>query len=222
MLGDPRNAILELKDIVGEINCVTYNDLVLDDIMDAKKDTAFYVNEKEQALKGYDLLCDEKSKEIYVDIFCRRVAPHMAIRSYEEMCEEPQYFPEDVYKLEDGESVVDCGAYQGDTLEVFASLMGRKTYTYHAFELDKENYNILSENVTKKEYKNIHCYNAGVWSENKTISYGRMSSSDSYSIFNQAEEEKAEVVAIGSALEKERVSLIKMDIEGTELEAVRG
>ena len=33
MLGDPRSAINQLKHIVGLENCITYNDLVLDEIM---------------------------------------------------------------------------------------------------------------------------------------------------------------------------------------------
>lgn len=92
---------------------------------------------------------DEKSREIFVNIFCLRAAPHLAWRSYEDMCVRPQYFPEDIISVEDCQNVVDCGAYIGDTLEEFVKLTEGKFEKYYAFELDRNNFVQLQKQAEK-------------------------------------------------------------------------
>lgn len=76
--------------------------------------------------------------------------------------------------------------------------------------------------VEEKNLNYVSCYPYGVWSETKVISYGKMSSADSYSIFNQSETSRAKVVALDECLANKPVTLIKMDIEGAEMEALIG
>lgn len=226
MLGDPRSAMAQLEPIVGIENCITYNDLILDDIMDAKKSLDFYRRERENVLKAFELLQDERSKEIFTEILCLRIAPHLAKSSYEDICTKPQYFPEGVYTLSEHENVVDCGAYDGDTLREFYTLVDGKFDHYTAFEIDKTNFTALkkcSEELSEALSEDkITCYPYGVWSENKNLSYGTMSSADSYSIFNGSETETAKVVKLDDSMKGKKVSLVKMDIEGSEMEALKG
>lgn len=124
MLGDPRSALEYLGEIVGVENCITYNDLVLDELMTVNRPKDYYENSWDRLLQAFRLQEDEKSREIFVNVFCLRVAPHLAWRSYEDMCTKPQYFPEDIISLADCKNVVDCGAYTGDTLEEYAKISG--------------------------------------------------------------------------------------------------
>lgn len=223
MLGDPRGALEYLGDIVGVENCITYNDLVLDELMTVDRSDDYYENSWDRLLQAFRLQADESSREIFVNIFCLRVAPHLAWRSYEELCTLPQYFPEDIISRADCKNVVDCGAYTGDTLEEFVSLVEGKYEHYYAFELDRDNYVKLKDmaEVLDKENK-IICFPYGVWSEDKDISYGTMASDDSLSIYNPRETQTAHVVSLDQQLKGAAVDLIKMDIEGAEMEALRG
>lgn len=222
MLGDPRSALLQLSEIVGADKCITYNDLILDDVMEANQGIAYYLEQENNMLKVFDMLEDEKSIEVYVNTICLRIAPHLAKMSYEQLCQKPQYFPEDIYVLKKDECVVDCGAYIGDTLQEFAKIADDKFEHYYAFELDRDNFVKLQENASDISIEKITCYPYGVWDEDKTINYGKMSSEDSYSIFNQSELETAQVVSLDSCLKDKKVTLIKMDIEGAEMVALKG
>lgn len=121
MLGDPRTAIEQIKELVGIENCISYNDLVLDDIMGSDKELNDYTASKAELFTVFDLLADDLSREIYTNIFCLRVAPDLANTTYEAMCTLPQYFPQDIIQLTQDECFVDCGAYIGDTLEIFSN-----------------------------------------------------------------------------------------------------
>lgn len=227
MLGDPRSAIEQLKDIVGIQNCISYNDLVLDEIMGVGKDTAYYSKQKERFFQAYSLLEDNQSRKIFTEIFCLRVAPHLAETSYESLCCMPQYFPKDIIALSNHESFVDCGANIGDTMQQFSELVDFQFSNYYAFEMDQYNFLELEQTASKIKQKlktngQIICYPYGVWRENTTTHYGRMSSSDSYSIFNEHETETAQLIKLDSILQDKEVSFVKMDIEGAELEALYG
>lgn len=222
MLGDPRSAMEQLSQYVDLEKIITFNDLILDDLMTVNRGEDFYTEQRDYMLKAFDLLEDEKSKFIYANIISLRIAPHLATATYEDLFEGAQYFPSNIMELSDTESVVDCGAYTGDTLEEFHTLVNGKCANYYAFELDPDNYQELAFMVKEKNLNYVTCYPYGVWSETKDISYGKMSSADSYSIFNQSETSQAKVVALDECLKDKPVTLIKMDIEGAEMNALRG
>lgn len=223
MLGDSRDALKYLGGIVGIENCITYNNLVLDELMTVNRPVDYYENVWDRLLEAFRLQADEKSREIFINIFCLRVAPHLAWRSYEDLCILPQYFPEDIILLTDSNNIVDCGAYRGDTLEEFDKLTGGEYGHYYAFELDHSNYVKLQEKAQSLDRGDkITCFPYGVWSEDNDISYGMMASADSISIYNPRGAQKAHVVSLDKQLNGLMIDFIKMDIEGAEMEALKG
>lgn len=228
MLGNPKAALDDIGKKIGFQNCGAYNDVALDDVISADpkyQSREAFTAQKEDMLRVFHLLEDEKSRWIYTNIICNRIAPQFSTASYEQMCQLPQYFPSDLFVLSDKKAVVDGGAYTGDTLISFLKEYGCRFDAYHAFELDADNYNKLLEQVNVLDaevQKKIHCYRKGLWETNGEIAYGRRSSEDSYSIFNGADTETAEVVRMDDCLAGEEVTFIKMDIEGSELQALAG
>lgn len=225
MLGDPRQAMENVRQILPKekwYKLITYNDLILDDIMKTE-DTCLLGGDIDKALQVYEQLEDEISREVFSNVLCLRIAPQYADKSYEEICTLPQYFPEDVYKLGIDECVIDCGAYTGDTMAEFIRLTGGKFTRYDAFELDEENFKNLQREADYIDGSKVHCHPYGVWDKSQALQYGRMSSADSYSIFNGNEQSEARVVSLDEYLPKEqRCTLIKMDIEGSERQALEG
>lgn len=228
MLGDTRSAARQLSKIVGAANCLAYNDLVLDETMDGSRDRNWFAGELGNIRKGLGLLESTESQKVYVNVLCNRIAPHLSSQSYEEMCVLPQYFYEhEGYCLNPDEVLVDCGAYTGDTLEEFLKIcdIGEGFSQAYAFEMDKDNFVALNTWVQgqgSEISEKITTYNAGVWNENGTLSYGRMASSDSFSIFNPMETVTAETVRLDDVLGDKRITLLKMDIEGAEKKALEG
>lgn len=228
MLGDPRSAIKQFKEIIpieGVFRLITYNDMALDDTMNGNRSREWFRDNKEAVIKAYEMLADEESKRIFVNIICNRIAPHLSEYDYDELATFPQYFPKDILSFSQNESFVDCGAFDGDTVKAFLETVDNKFDKIYSFELDRENFDDLKKNVS--EYGEdislkIECINSGVWNENKTISYGRMSSSDSFSIFNTRESELASVVKLDDCLKDKKITMIKMDIEGAEMNALNG
>lgn len=91
--------------------------------------------------------------------------------------------------------------------------------------MDRDNFLTLNTWVQGQKHgisEKITIYNAGVWKENGTSSYGKMASSDSFSIFNPRETVTADTVRLDDVLGDRRITLLKMDIEGAEKAALEG
>lgn len=228
MLGNPTDALEELSKRVGLENCAAYNDVALDDVISREekyRQKEYFCGQKGDIFQAFRLLEDEKSREIFVNIICNRIAPQFSQMTYAQMCQAPQYFPQDVIRLSDHECVVDGGAYTGDTLSSFLEACHGRFDAYHAFEMDAENCERLRQECSKLDEtirNKIHCHQKGLWDANQTLAYGKRSSDDSYSIYNGEDTEAVETVSMDSYLDGETVTLIKMDIEGAEWKALQG
>ena len=133
-----------------------------------------------------------------------------------------EYFCEDIIKLGSDEIFIDCGAFDGDTVTSFLSnLNDRSIQGYsaiYALEPDKTNYKKLLNKVGLMP--NVHCLNKGAWSEATTLRFD--SSGDVASHVQDSGETVIETTTIDNLLSGKRASLIKMDIEGAELEGLKG
>lgn len=228
MLGNPTDALRQIGGAVGVENCAAYNDVALDDVVSREEkytQTTYFQEQKADIFKAFHLMGDDRSREIYVNVICNRIAPQFAAMSYEQMYQEPQYFPEDVLSLTEQECIVDGGAYTGDTLESFLQIRGKQFAAYHGFEMDYENYEKLRQKCETMEdsvREKICCHHKGLWDTEETLTYGRRASDDSYSIYNREDAATAETVSLDAYLGKEKITLIKMDIEGAEWKALQG
>ncbi len=228
MLGNPTEVLRQIGGAIGMENCAAYNDVALDDVISKEekyRKTEYFKGEQENIIKAFHLLGDEKSRERYVNVICNRIAPQMSTMSYDQMYQSLQYFPNDVFKLTEHESVVDGGAYTGDTLSSFLQVSQNQFDAYHAFEIDSKNFDRLSQERGKHKpsvQNKIYCYQKGLWDVEGALSYGRQASDDSYSMYNGEDTVAVETVSLDGFLGEERITFIKMDIEGAEWKALQG
>lgn len=160
-----------------------------------------------------ECLYDDKSKE-KLDCIVKYREDHALY--WNEIFDGEAYF-NDVIQLTDKEVYVDGGAYTGDTIAAFLEHVEGKFTKIYAFEPDPVNYEKLV-----KEYgtnPKVVCEKSGLWNENTSLRFNDFNTDGS----NVSEDGKL-VISVKS-LDKyisETVSYIKMDIEGSELEALEG
>ncbi len=176
-------------------------------------------------LDVYDLL-EEDAKDTYTELMANRLAPELAEKSYSDLYYSSAYFNEVYFPVTDEEYFVDCGAYNGDTIREFLRV-AKQFRRVCAFEIDNANYDSLSKYVSTlpmEVQKKVKLYHAGVWNENKVIGYGNElnSGGESFSVLKSSNVQEICVQKLDDVLKEEKVTFIKMDIEGSELPALQG
>lgn len=119
------------------------------------------------------------------------------------------------------EVFVDAGAFNGDTLEAFLNVYGNCFEKYYAFELDAFNYRDLCNKIEGADSlikEKITAYNIGLWDEKKEVQYDRGKSATSVDASGAC----TGVVDKLDNILRERISFMKMDIEGAEINAMMG
>lgn len=138
---------------------------------------------------------------------------HFIIGKHEEI----QYL--DVFSPVDDEIVIDAGAYDGKTALRFLKWGGSKIKRIYSFELDPANVPKCEANLKGHEDK-VTLINKGTWSSAKTLRINSGQNSQSR-IFDEGKTD-AELAAIDDIVKDEKVTFIKMDVEGAELESLKG
>lgn len=169
---------------------------------------------QEQFEQTYDLLEDDVSKEIFIAFLNAKMSGDPSpLYQYAEF---NQYF-NTLVRLTDHESFVDCGAFDGDTIQAFLSATNAKYTNIIALEPDTNNFENLSRNVL--QHPNIELYNKACWSSSGKLLFSSEANVASLvaSGGSLVEVEKIDTIADGR-----KITFIKMDIEGAELEALKG
>lgn len=178
----------------------------------------------ESIQRVYDLLTTENSKLSFLNILAYRMTLNKDYisRAYSA---HPQYFIPEFRNLKSDEIYVDCGAFTGDTIELYCKYNQVPKAAY-LFEPDGENLISLKKNLKKFSdktgFKNIVIVNKGVYKNTGRLYFASGKGSRShFSETTTANSAYVEVIALDDAI-NDRVSFIKMDIEGSEYDALLG
>ena len=200
-----------------------------------KRSLDWFKNQKEKIMSVYDFLYDDQSKKVYSYAICSRISYKIKKVVYPEIYSPGEYFNPDIvgFKLNQQESFLDVGAFNGDTIEKFLSITNGRFSHIFALEMSKKNYEELKKLVNAKNIdvrNKIDIINCGAWNETTTTICGdeRNHSGIACSIkgkrlFLKADEiEVVQLDKIDNLIKEKNVSLIKMDIEGAEVKAIKG
>lgn len=130
-----------------------------------------------------------------------------------------QYFDEEVFEADPNEIFVDCGAFNGDTVWRFIKWTGGKYDGIYAFEPDAKNCHDLQIHVNTNAWKNVRVINKAVGEKKGMFLLGGGLGAGSH--LSGEGDQVVFVTRIEDEIE-EGVTYIKMDVEGTELEALQG
>jgi FkbM family methyltransferase len=128
------------------------------------------------------------------------------------------YLAADLFTFRQDEIYVDGGAFDGDTIRLFIERTGGHFRRILGFEPDPTTFSRLAANFA--EDQRVVPVNAGLWSRADTLHF--RNNAGRASILDSIGEVMVNVLALDDMLDGEGVSFIKMNIEGAELEALRG
>jgi FkbM family methyltransferase len=135
------------------------------------------------------------------------------------------------YTPKKGDLVLDCGAHVGNCAIIFSRLVGKEGRVI-CIEPFKESCNELRDRLRHLKIRNVNIINKGIWSEtlkqalivsNNTISCKLSPDENKFSESQtHVEIECTTLDDLISELRLPQLDLIKMDIEGSEIEALKG
>ncbi len=134
-----------------------------------------------------------------------------------------QYFADDLFSLSDQEVLIDCGAYDGDTIREFTERRGSNFAAIRAYEPDEANFSRLQEFLSQLDTsirRKVTVRKFAVGAE-----FGSVGFVSEGSIASRVDTDSTVQVAcvpLDGDLADIRPTYIKMDVEGSEMDALRG
>ena len=191
---------------------------------------------KDDLQKVYKMLADEQSKKVFENVIRYKLSGDI---NYLKDCETPSDEKFDLLKIGTEETVVDLGAYDGDTLVEFLNGTSMQFKKLYAMEPDNKNYRKLKRQLYMIGSALLEAYNVGAWDEDTTITFdmraGRGStaisaavSSDPAGKNDRTERRRAiryrdiKMMKTDTMLRGDAATYIKIDVEGAEENALRG
>lgn len=170
-----------------------------------------------------DILDDEESCRVLTRIIQEWTTDEYQFGQLDDIYALPQYFQKDIVPNKADEIYVDCGAYTGDDIPGFINYTEGNFKRYYAFELNAESYRQLVDSVSeqwKKYTDRFILVNKGVSDRTEAIHYSENGEGSCMSSEGSTE---GEAIALDDYFgDQGEATFIKMDIEGAEMQALRG
>lgn len=169
----------------------------------------------------YFYLADDLSKDIYLKILRFRLIDDSI--TVPTLSQEKQYFEYELYPRRKDEVFIDCGAYDGISARTFLKENSGQFEGYYGFEPDKRNFEALSgyrNGLPERVREKMHIYEKAVYDHNNGICLYELHGPGSFAA--DIGTNRVESARIDDILNGDRASYIKMNIEGSELPALRG
>lgn len=173
----------------------------------------------------YDNFNDDISRALYIQFLYWRIRREEILFEQAKVSIEDKFFPEKIMpKLTENEFLVDCGAYNGNTIKNFMDYTKNKFKKIVAFEPDKSNYKELINFINKVD-KNIskkiipYPYGVGEIEEEKMFISG-LGMAGRFGIDSNSN--NAKIVTLDNILKNDSISFLKLHVEGEEYRALKG
>jgi methyltransferase, FkbM family len=207
------------KEIYDQIKLNGFNNIYCFSIkLNNKNDGEFVEDNCKDIKKCYEILSDEKSKLVFNNLLEFRKSSSLLY--LKDIIDKNQYFEPEIIEMSNEEIFIDGGAYTGDTIEEFINLTNNKFDSIYSFEPDKDNFNKLMKYVNKRNTENVYINNLGLYNKNDYLNFNSNGNVGSNISING--NDTVEVISLDEYFENKKVSFIKMDIEGSEKEALQG
>lgn len=192
-------------------------------------DATWLTDSKAKIENALALLEDDKSREIFTKVFCNKIYLSHVQHEYRSFHDGGEYFENGLWSLSENECFLDGGAYIGDTIDDFIGKTNHKFEKIYSFEYEKENYDVLQRRVRESysaEMNKIELYNVGIWDKEDKGYCAYFGESDGTQIVSDASvaqnAQQCHLDALDHILGGNRISILKLDIEGAEINGLNG
>ncbi|EKS7398340.1 FkbM family methyltransferase [Enterobacter roggenkampii] len=183
--------------------------------------TAWCETHQDKLNEFYANLTDEASKTTLIAYLNQRISARAIY--YQSVFHPEHYFPHELIRFGAEEIFIDGGAYNGDSIAAFVNALEQQNVApaakIFAFEPDKTTFALLEQNTAN--LPQCVCINAGIWNTNTTLRFNAGQALSS-AITDAPDADEISLKSIDNVVAGEKVTFIKMDIEGSELEALKG
>ncbi len=165
----------------------------------------------------FNKLNNDEDKRVFENVICGWTTSDLSY--FRKVVSHNQYLLDDL-NFSENETIIDCGAFTGDTyLSINSKTKGRFN-KYYAIEPDPDCFQALLETCVTNQEKVI-AINKGVYEISGTIAFNNEANVFGGGAIEQNGNTFIEVIDIDSIV-NEKITFIKMDIEGSELAALKG
>ena len=163
------------------------------------------------------LFADDASREVYYSAIAYRKSHNPTDAPV--YTNHDQYFAKDLISLSDTDIFVDCGAYDGDTMREFIKVSNVNYKSIVCFEPVEEYHKRLEK---RGKNKKVTAIRAGVYKTSTTLQFNADGGKGSAITTTTEHTISIPVRAIDDVPECFDATFIKMDVEGSELDALLG
>lgn len=198
--------------------------LSLSMVASAPFDYEFVKGHIEEFNSLYDALQDEKSRNVLEAYLNQKITGRF--KEMEAVWDKVQYYDGQIYDISKIKCIVDCGAFIGDSFlsfcDEYEKAVGTK-FMGKAYLLDPDEYNqqqIRKNCLSSKA--DIKCLKIGAWNETNVLAFQLDENQRTAGKITDTGNVRINVDAIDNIVKDDKVDFIKMDIEGAELNALKG
>jgi FkbM family methyltransferase len=173
---------------------------------------------------GFELLADDVSRnEFLTQLRWRCLMDYDCLPAHEPPAD--MYFSPDIVQLTNEEVLIDCGAFDGDSVKLFLDRVNSRFRRILAMEPDPTNQKALAAYVASlpaETSAKIEVFPYALGKESRTVWF-RADGTVSSKITDNKDGVEVQVRRLDDLLEgSECPTIIKMDIEGAEVDAIPG
>lgn len=176
---------------------------------------------EEDLCNVYSLLADDKSREVFEKLVRFRMLDDNIQIPTE--VQDKQYFEYDFYPKSENEIFVDCGAYNGISLGTFLKENDYEFKKYYGIEPDRDNFVKLEKYIadlpTEVQKKTV-IINKAVYDSAGKVQLYNLNGPGSF--VSDIGKQETETIRIDDLLDENGATYIKMNIEGSEMRALKG
>ncbi|MDR0306465.1 MAG: FkbM family methyltransferase [Chitinispirillales bacterium] len=184
------------------------------------KSSCFFKKNRKRVEAVAKSFADERSREVYFGIIRARCGEGEFADFY---TKQTQYFENEFFVYGDDEFLIDCGAFIGDTIDDFIKFVPNYRGVI-SFEASPRSFEILKNRYG--DNPKIQLINKAVWSGIAEVNFTDSSDYDGagnrIGIKGEQNVINVKTTSIDALELREKVTFIKMDIEGAEMEALKG